>query len=208
MPGIALQAVPTALPPEVAAQLFPNMPLGGAILSPATLDAGFLINLSNVVAAQAPAPTAPWARTLENQVGADVHGGRSNARQWQQLLVRCQKGKILRSQLPKWHRRKREKASHKQEAGKRDSNSTGKVLSLASELPKPQTATDPQAFATQVQQHLQMQLQQQQEIQRQLRTQLSTQPSRSEPDAVAAPVSPKRREQKSSATQAGRADFK
>ena len=50
---------------------------------------------SNVVAAQAPAPTAPWARTLENQVGADVHGGRSNARQWQQLLVRCQKGGSL-----------------------------------------------------------------------------------------------------------------
>ncbi|CAK9040917.1 unnamed protein product [Durusdinium trenchii] len=194
MPGIALQAVPTALPPEVAAQLFPNMPLGGAILSPATLDAGFLINLSNVVAAQAPAPTAPWA-------------------------VAAAPGQMPKRQDPpqpaakvapkKESKHKKEKASHKQEAGsklstlqgKRDSNSTGKVLSLASELPKPQTATDPQAFATQVQQHLQMQLQQQQEIQRQLRTQLSTQPSRSEPDAVAAPVSPKRREQKSSATQ-------
>eukprot|EP00435_Cladocopium_sp_Y103_P018073 s735_g4.t1 len=175
MPGIALQAVPTALPPEVAAQLFPNLPIGGAILSPAALDAGFLINLSNVVTAQTPA-TMPWAVGQATSPGlAQLPSKRQEPSHAAAKAAPKKDGK---------HKKEKAAAGHKQELGKRvDNHSAGKVLSLASELPKTHTA-DQQTLAAQVQQQLQMQLQHQQEIQKQLRTQLATQPTTQEAETA------------------------
>lgn len=187
MPAIALQPMPTALPPEVAAQLFPNLPVGGAILSPAALDAGFLINLSNVVAAQAPAATMPWV------VGQTSPGLTPQLPPKRQDLSHA--AKTAPKKEPK-QKKERPGAGHKQEQGKRgDNHGTGKVLSLASELPKAHPGSEQQTLASQVQQQLQMQLQQQQEIQRQLRTQLSTQPTSQETETVNLGSKP-RREQK------------
>lgn len=190
MPGIALQAVPTALPPEVAAQLFPNLPIGGAILSPAALDAGFLINLSNVVTAQTPA-TMPWAVGQATSPGlAQLPSKRQEPSHAAAKAAPKKDGK---------HKKEKAAAGHKQEQGKRaDNHSAGKVLSLASELPKTHTA-DQQTLASQVQQQLQMQLQHQQEIQKQLRTQLASQPTTQEAETATA-GSKHRQEQKAPAT--------
>ncbi|CAJ1364910.1 unnamed protein product [Effrenium voratum] len=165
MPGFALQAVPTtALSPELAAQLFPNLQMGGAILSPASLDAGFLISLQNAVAQT---QAIPWAIAGQPAPVAPVAP--------------------LQSQMPKRPEPAKAPAKAPVKAVKTDRlHNAKKVLSLASELPKPRhMAQDPQALATQVQQHLQYQLQREQEIQRQLRTQLTHQPPQEDAKATA-----------------------
>ncbi|CAE7213497.1 unnamed protein product [Symbiodinium natans] len=184
--GLTLQAVPATLAPGgEMAQLFP-VQLGGAFLSPTPLEGGLLVNLSSMVAAQVQAPTVPWAAPLiaaptqPAPIAASTGSG-TPAPTPKSEVPQPAKTKALPSKASaKACATKQEKRQgHKSATTGHtiDHQPPGKVLSLASELPKPDTPLNlDQRLQDQVQHHLQLQLQQQQEIQRQLRTQLSNQP--------------------------------
>ncbi|CAE7193747.1 unnamed protein product [Symbiodinium sp. CCMP2456] len=197
--GLTLQAVPATLAPggEVA-QLFP-LQLGGAFLSPAPLDGGLLLNLSNMVAAQVQAaPAVPWATPLiaAPTQPAPVAAGsgttpasqvpkRSEAPQPAKTKALPSKAGSAKACATKQEKRQGHKSAPGVPGQHGTQTQAGKVLSLASELPKPDTHLGAHLNVdtrlqdqAQTAQQLQMQLQQQQEIQRQLRTQLSNQTSK------------------------------